>query len=427
VLALAFLASLLCGALPAWRSSRANPAEVLKDEAACVSGSGHNRKILSGLVVTQIALSLALLVSSGLLLRTLRNMNSADPGFEQDHVLTATVGLGIAGYSSEEANAIQHKMLDRAAALPGVKNAALTDWLPLSFNGKTADVYPEGYLPQLHESHQVRRAEVTGGFFPAMGIPIVAGRDFTQDDNESAPRVVIVDETAARRYWPGANPIGRHLTIFGQPYTVVGVARNAKHQFINEQTEPMVFRNFFQGHDETTVMIQTDGEPSAMVPVLEDAIRQVNTQLPIFDVRSLRETAQVSSSFAVMESTFAAIFAIIALVLSATGIYGVISYRTQLRTHEIGIRMALGASRADVGRLVLLQGMWLTALGLALGLALSFGLTRFIAQLLYGVNENDPVTVAAVALLLAVMALVACWFPAHRAMRRDPVAAIREL
>jgi predicted permease len=425
IFGLATLATVICGAFPAWRSSHVSSAEVLKDEAASVSGGGHHRRLLSGLVVTQIALSLALLVSSGLFLRTLRNMSNADPGFEQDHVLTASVGLGIAGYSDKEADAIQHKILDRVAALPGVKVAALTDWLPLSFNGRRADVYPESYVPRLHESHEVRRGDVSPGFFAALDIPIVSGRDFTRDDNETTPRVVIVDQTLAARYWPGQNPLGRHLNIFGQLFTVVGVARNSKHQFMSEQPEPMVYLNFFQNSEETTVTIRTGGDPSAIAPAVEDAIHQVNGQLAVFDVRSLRETTRLATIFPVMESTFAGIFAMIALILAATGIYGVVAYRTQLRTHEIGIRVALGASRSDVLRLVVFQGVWLTALGLALGLVLALGLTRFMAGQLYGISANDPLTVVSVVALLGMISMMASYLPALRAMRMDPVAAIR--
>jgi predicted permease len=427
VLLLALVSSAICGALPAWRASHANAAEVLKDEAANVSGSGHNRYMLSGLVAIQVALSLALLVSSGLLLRTLRNMNNADPGFKQDLVLTASVGLQIAGYPPSEENAIQHKILDRVTALPGVRVAALTDWLPLSLNGRSADVYPEGYVPRLHESHEVRRADVTPGFFQAMGIPIVAGRDFTHDDNETSPHVVIVDQTAAADYWPGANPIGRRLSIWGDLFTVIGVAKNTKHQFMNERLEPMVYLSFFPNAEETTILVWTNGEPTAYAPALEDAIHQVNGQLAVFDVRSLRETTQISSTFAVMESMFAGIFSIVALILAAAGVYGVVAYRTEMRTHEMGIRMALGASHACVLRLVFVQGLRLTLIGIALGLALSVGLTRVIAGLLYGVSANDPFTVVGAVVLLAVMSLLACFVPAYRAMRLDPVAAIREL
>jgi predicted permease len=427
ILLLIALASAICGAVPAWRSSQANPAEVIKDEATTVSGSGHNRQMLDGLVVIQIALSLALLVSCGLLLRTLRNMNTADRGFEQDHLLTASVGLGIAGYPSSEENAIQHKILDRIRALPGVKVAALTDWLPLSLNGRSVDVYPEGYVPRSQESHEVRRAGVTPGFFTAMGIPILTGRGFTLDDNETAPRVAIVDQTAAAHYWPGADPLGHRLSIGGNSFTVIGVARNSKHQFINEPPEPMVYLSFFQSSNATIVMLRTHGDPAAMAPVVEDAIHQVNNQAPVFDVRSLRETTQVSSSFAVMESTVAGIFAIIALALAVTGIYGVVAYRTRLRTHEIGIRVALGASRSAVLRLVLYSGLRLAVAGLVLGLLLALGFTRFMASLLYGVSATDPLTMVCMTVLLAIVAMLSCCLPALRATRVDPVDAIRTL
>jgi predicted permease len=425
IVLLSILATLICGAFPALRSSRVNAAEVLKEETASISG-GHNRRLLSSLVVTQIALSLALLVSSALFLRTLRNMSNADPGFRQDHILTASFGIGIAGYSDKEADPIEHKILDRVSALPGVKVAALSNWLPLSFNGRNADVYPENYVPQLHESHEVRRADVTAGYFSLMGIPITAGRDFTRDDNRTAPFVVVVDQTLANRYWHGENPIGRRVKIWGRMYTVIGVAKNSKHQFVNEPQEPMVYRSFFQNPDDPTLMVQTTGDPDSIAPAVEEAIHQVDRQLVVFDVRSLRETTRASAIFPVMASTFAGIFAIIALVLAATGIYGVISYRTQLRTHEIGIRVALGASRADVMRLVLMQGIQLTIAGLALGLALAFGLTRFIASMLYGVSPTDPKTALAVVGLLAAISMLACYLPALRAMRINPVSAIRE-
>jgi ABC-type antimicrobial peptide transport system permease subunit len=216
------------------------------------------------------------------------------------------------------------------------------------------------------------------------------------------------------------------VTIWGRMFTVIGVAKNSKHQFVNEPQEPMVYRSFFQNPDDPTLMVQTTGDPDSIAPAVEEAIHQVDRQLVVFDVRSLRETTRASAIFPVMASTFAGIFAIIALVLAATGIYGVISYRTQLRTHEIGIRVALGASRADVMRLVLMQGIQLTIAGLALGLALAFGLTRFIASMLYGVSPTDPKTALAVVGLLAAISMLACYLPALRAMRINPVSAIRE-
>ncbi len=421
------LAGMLCGALPAWRSSHAPAVEVLKAESASISGGSRNRKLLSGLVVAQIALSLPLLLCSGLFLRTLRNLAGANPGFEQDHVLTASVGLNIAGYSNDEAQLIRHKILDRVSALPGVKVASLTDWIPMTLIQKRSDAYPEGYVPHPHESLLVENAEVGPRYFESLHIPILEGREFTLDDDEKAPRVIIVDQTAARRFWPGQDPLGKRLRVWGRLFTVVGVARNSTHTFVNESPEPMVYMSFFQQGYETMVQVETEGNPADLAPAVENAIHGIDPRLPVFDVRPMRESTQMANSFAVIQSILAGMFALIGLILAVTGIYGVVAYRTQMRTHEIGIRMALGASRVDVLRLVLLQGLCLTGIGLGLGLAFALGLTRLIARLLYGIGANDPATVASVVMLLGAMSLLACYLPAHRAMRRNPVTAIREL
>jgi predicted permease len=421
------LAGMLCGALPAWRSSHAPAIEVLKAESASISGGSRNRKLLSGLVVAQIALSLPLLICSGLFLRTLRNLASANPGFEQDHILTASVGLNIVGYSDDEVRLIRHKILDRVSALPGVKVASFTDWIPMTLGHKGEDAYPEGYVPHPHESLQVYHAEVGPRYFESLHIPILEGREFTPDDGEKAPRVLILDQTAARRYWPGQDPLGKNLRVWGRLFTVVGVARNSTHMFVNESPEPMVYMSFFQQGYETIVQVETEGNPVDLAPAVENAIHEIDTRLPVFDVRPMRESTQMASIFAVIQSTLAGMFALIGLVLAVTGIYGVVAYRTQMRTHEIGVRLALGASRVDVLRLVLSQGVWLTGVGLALGLAFALGLTRLITRLLYGIGANDPVTVVSVVMLLGAMSLLACFFPAHRAIRRNPVTAIREL
>jgi predicted permease len=428
IVALAFAASILCGVFPAWRSSKVPAAEVLKDESGSISGGSRNRHLLSGLVVAQIGLSLALLVCSGLFLETLRNLSGAYPGFEQDHVLTASVGLNIAGYSSDDAKLIRRKMLDRLSALPGVTVASMTDWVPMSFTRKTADAYPEGYAPKPHESLEVRRAGVSPRYFETLGIPFVEGRDFTLADDDKAPNVLIVDETTANRYWPGQDPLGKKLSLWNHRlFTVVGVVKNTKHQFLSERPEPMIYLSYLQGGDnETIFQVKTKGNPADRAAAVEEAIQGIDRGIPVFDVRTMRETTQMARIFAVMQSTFAGMFAVIALILAATGVYGVVAYRTQLRTHEIGIRVALGASRADVLKLVLLQGLWLTAIGLTLGLVLAFGLTRLIADLLYGVSAYDAATVLGVVVVLGGMSLVACYLPARRAMRADPVAAIRE-
>ena len=425
IVVLAVLASVLSGAFPAWRSSNVPASEALKDESASISAGTHNRRLLSGLVVAQISLSLALLVISGLFLETLRNLSAGDPGFKQDHVLTVSVGLATAGYSRDEMDAICHKILDRVAVLPTVTVASLADWVPMNFNRKTDDAYPEGYAPRPHESLEVLHAEVAPRYFETLEVPILEGRDFAPYDDRKAPLVAIVDQTAAKRFWPGQDPIGKKLHIGNSVAAVIGLVKNTKHQFMNERPAPMVYMSYFQRGFETIVQVRTQGNPNDIAPAVENAIHEIDGRMPVFDVRSMRETTQMASTFAVMQSTFAGILAMIALILATTGIYGVVAYRTAFRTHEIGIRVALGASPGDILRLVLLQGLSLTAIGLSLGLALSFSLTRFIAAFLYGVGANDPLTVIVVVVLLAAMSLLACYFPARRAMRVDPVAAIR--
>ena len=311
--------------------------------------------------------------------------------------------------------------------MPGVSVASLTDWVPFNFTRKTVDAYPEGYAPRPHESLELRRADVTAGYFQTMGMQVISGSDFTRDDARRRRACWLWIKRRQTSIGPDRTRWANVLSLGTDPFTVVGVVKNIKHQFMNERPEPMVFMSYFQEPDsELVVQTRTRANPEEIATAVEQAIHEVDARLPVFDVHTLRETTQMSSIFAVMQSTFAGMFAMIALILAATGIYGVVAYRTQLRTHEIGIRVALGASRTDVLRLVLMQGIRLTVAGLLLGLALAIGLTRLIAGSLYGVSATDPMTMFAVVALLGVMALLACYLPALRAMRIDPVTAIRE-
>jgi predicted permease len=288
------------------------------------------------------------------------------------------------------------------------------------------DAFPEGYVPKPHESVEVRRVSVTAGYFDTMKIPIAQGRPFTPEDGDKAPRVAIVDQTMANHFWPGQVPLGRHVSIYGNPYTVVGVARNSVHHKMSESPEPMVYLSFLQmAGPQTIIHVRTKGDPQFAAPAVEQAVHELNAMLPVFDVRTLEQSTQVANMFALMETTFAGAFGFLALVLAASGIYGVMAYRTQLRTREIGIRVALGASRANVLNMVLSQGLLLTGLGLSLGLAMSLILTRFLRGQLYGVSATDPLTVVCVTALLSLIAIAACYLPAFKAMRVDPVAAMR--
>jgi predicted permease len=426
LLVIAVGVGVLCGALPALRSSHITPAELLRQESASLSSGSHNHRIFSGLVVAQVALSVALLVCAGLFLRTLQNTTTAYPGFDQDHVLTATIGLDI-GYSREEIQQFQKKILARARELPGLTQVSLTDWLPESLTRKTADAWPENYVPQPHESGEVTRADVSAGYFETLRIPLLEGRAFTDADDAKAPLVVIVDQTAAAHYWPRKDPLGQRMRMGNSLYTVVGVAKNSAHFSVDEKREPMIYNSILQeGGPETILQVRTRGDPEAVAPMVVEAIHKINPQWLVYDVRPLRQTAQISSTFSVMRSTLASAFALLSLVLAASGIYGLLAYRTQMRTHEIGIRIAVGAGRRDVLWLILRQGLGLAALGIALGIVLALALTRLISSQLYGVSPADPVILVLVTLLLAVLAGAASALPALRAMHIDPVDAIHE-
>jgi predicted permease len=412
--------------MPAWRSSRVSPAEALKEEAGSVSSSASNQLMLSGLVVAQIALSLTLMITAGLFMRTLRNTSAADPGFDRSHVLLASVDLESAGYSWAGAKTFERNLLLKLQALPGVESAAVSDWVPLSFTRGSVDALPEGYVPKPHESMEVRNASVSADYFQTMKIPMLQGRHFTQQDEEGAPRVAIVDETMANHFWPGQYPLGKRMRMYNSWFTVVGVAKNTTHQNMNEAPEPLVYLSNFQFSGRQVIFhLRTSGNPELLASPVEQAVHEMDSRLPVFDVRTLEQSTQIANMFAMIEATFASAFGFLALILAASGIYGVMAYRTQLRTHEIGIRVALGASRPDVLGLVLKQGLRLTAIGVLLGLGLSLLLTRFLRGLLFGVSAMDPLTVLAVTALLFLIAVVASYLPGLKAMRTDPVAAIR--
>ena len=427
ILLLAVIASVICGALPAWKSSRVPTAEVLKEEAASVSSGSRHRLLLDGLVVGQIALSLSLLIAAGLFLRTLRNASDTDPGFDEAKVLLSSIELPSAGYSAADARVFQRELLAKLEAMPGVSSAALSDWVPLSFTRGSVDAFPEGYAPKPHESMEIRRASVSDGYFETVKIALLQGREFTWNDSEGAPLVAIVDETMTNRFWPRQFPLGKRMRIGDKWFTVIGVAKNTKHQRMNEPPESLVYFSLFQVPAfETIIHVRTKGDPYQFAARIERAVHELNSKLPVFDVRSLADSTQMGIMFEKIETTFAGAFALIALVLAASGIYGVVAYRTELRTHEIGIRIALGASRSNVLRLVLRQGMVLEVIGLAAGLALSLLFTQFLRGLLYGVSVRDPLTVISFTAILSFVAFAACYLPALKAMRIDPMTAIRE-
>jgi predicted permease len=351
-----------------------------------------------------------------------------NPGFNSHNVLIASYDLFTAGYSEEKGAAFDRQLVEKLETVPGVQSVALSSRVPLGFGGGSTAVNPEGYVSQANESMETQVAIITPNYFQTMQIPIVKGRDFTLQDNKSAQRVVIVSETFVNRYWPNQEAVGKQLNsdLTHEWFRVVGVARDSKVNGLNEKPTPFLYLPLYQVYRATMIInARTTGDPLALGKTLERTIHELNADLVVFDITTLELREQVASFGQRVAGTFVGAFGLLALVLAAVGIYGVTSYTTRQRTHEIGIRMALGASKQDILRLVLGHGLRLTLLGVGLGLGFSFWLTRYLGSQLLGVTSTDAVTFSSVAILLCVVALFACFIPARRAMRVDPMVALR--
>ena len=427
-IAVSILAAIIFGIFPALRSSSLPVQSVLKEEATSVSLTLHKSRLLSGLVVAQISLSLVLLVCAGLFTRSLQKAQQSDPGFEASHLLLTSYELSPAGYTRATGAAFDRQVLDRLSALPGVESVTLADFSPLSFSIHSDYLQIEGYVPQPYESMEISRAIVGPNYFRTLRTSVISGREFTAADTAESQLVAVVNQAFVDRYWPGANALGKQVTDGGDRFTVVGVARNAKYRLLTSPTEPVIYLPNYQAYSpthDTTIHLRTTGDPRTMASSVEETIHQLNRELPLFNVNPLSVTMQLGTLFGRVAATFAASFGFLAMVLAAVGVYGVVAYTTRQRAREVGIRMALGAEKGDIYRLVLGQGFRLTLAGLVVGTALGLAFTRLLKAQLFGVSETDAITFASVGLLLAVVALLACHIPARRATRVDPMVALR--
>ena len=423
---IAILSATIFGILPGLRTSSLAPITVLKEEAGSMSGGIRKSRLSRALVVAQLSLSLLLLICGGLFARSLQNAQRLDPGFDPNRVLLASYDLGPAGYSEAQGIAFHRQLLLRLQTLPGVESVTLADFSPLSFTLHTDIVQADGYVPQPRESMEIDRANVGPNYFRTMRTPLEAGREFTEQDGEKAQPVAIVNQEFADRYWPGQDPLGKRIHVSGQWFTVVGVARNGKYRRLVYAPEPVVFLPLFQAYyDLVMIHARVSGDPQAYAAAVERTVHELNADLPVFGVTTLKSSMQMGSVSERVAGAFAGAFGLLALILAAVGIYGLIAYTTRQRTHEIAIRIALGARRADVVWLVLGQGLLLTMTGLAVGIAVSLALTRYLKSVLFGVTATDLMTYAAVALLLCLVSLVACFIPARRATKVDPMEALR--
>jgi predicted permease len=424
--AVSILTAVVSGIVPALRASSLSPITVLKDEALNASGGLHKSRLSGGLVVAQVALSLLLLACAGLFVRSLQKAQQADPGFDPNHVFLASFDLDPMGYTDKTGMEFQRQLLERLNALPGVQSATLADFSPLGFSIHSDGVLPEGYVPRVHESIEVDRGKVGPGYLQTLRTPLISGRDFTAQDNASTLSVVVVNQAFVDRYWPGQNAIGKRVQSFDKWYTVVGVAANGKYRRLVYDPAPLVLFPLLQRYDNLVILhVRTNGEPQAIASAVERTVHGLNPDLPLFNETTLKQNMKMGSVFERIAVVFAGSFGLLALVLAAVGIYGVVSYTTRQRTHEIGIRMALGAGKADVFQQVIGQGLRLTLAGLAVGLAVSLIVTRFLQGMLFGVGAADWLTFATVALVLCLVALVACFVPARRAASVDPMQALR--
>jgi predicted permease len=425
---ISLLTAAMSGVLPALRASRlaVAPLSALKDEALSTSGGIHKSRLAGGLVVGQIALSTLLLVCAGLLVSSQQKAQESHPGFDPSHVFLATLDLQPTGYSVAQGIEFDKQLLARLKSLPGVESVTLGDFSPLNYTIRTDFIQPEGYVPGKNESMEVDRGVAGPEYLRTVRTALLEGRDFTERDNASTEPVSIINKALADRYWPGQDAIGKRLKVSRQWTTVVGVAANGKYRRLVYDTAPLVLLPMLQSYrTDQIVYVRVAGDPMACASAVERTVHGLNSDLPLFNKTTLAANMRMGNAFERIAAAFSGSFGLVALILAAIGVYGVVAYATKQRTHEIGIRMALGAGKRDIFRQVLGRGLHLAGLGLVLGLMISFALTRYLRGMLYGVGTADWLTFVMVAIVLCVATLIACFVPARRAASIDPMQALR--
>jgi len=429
-LIVSLITGIVFGLAPAMQSSKPDLVQALKGESA-VHGKAHKKYGLRNLlVIFQVALSLVLLIGAGLFVRSLQNANSIDLGFQSSNVLLTSFDLHLSGYNSANGRGFYEQLLDRGKSLPGVRNATLASVVPLGLDDQSRRaVLIENRLYAPGEDNELYFNVVGPDYFQTLGIPVLQGRDFTKQDREGAPGVVIVNETMARRFWPGENPIGKRLRLGGEGssyLSVIGVVKDSKYLTLGELPQPYYFLPFLQHYEpRMTLHMRAAGDPKGLISAIRHETQLLNASLPIFDIKTLSEHLSTSLFVARVAASLTGFFGLLAVTLASIGLYGVISYFVTQRTKDIGILAALGASPSDILKLVLGQGMTLALVGLGIGLSISFAVTRLLKTFLYGVASTDLVTFSLVSALLAGIAFLACYIPAGRAMRIDPSIALR--
>jgi predicted permease len=418
---------MLFALVPAIQASHIDLSGALKTEGGGVVRSSNRSRLRSGLVLVQVSLSFVLLAGTGLLLQSLQRMQKTSPGFSTD-VIVSGVDLVSAGYNLERAKTFDIQLLDRVREIPGVESATLSRLMPFSYaNFSSAPLAIDGYQPAPDEQLNSSYLEVGEDYFKTLGIPIVAGREFQRTDDEDAVPVAIINETMAAKYWPGKDPMGQRLKVKDRWLQIVGVARNVKYE--NKLELPRTFfylpmrQNFLESN---ALLIRTRETPGAIRNALAREVHALDLNLAPTAPFRVAEQVDRKGYTQQLAATLIAIFGAMALFLAAIGLYAVISYSVSQSTRELGLRMALGAGVKDLLGMVMSHGLRLTAAGIVIGAVAAVVLTRLMGNLLYNVSPRDPIAFGAAFIILLVVALIACFLPAWRATRIDPVQALHE-
>ena len=431
-LGVSIAAGAIFGLAPALQATRPNLVGTLKDTAA--QGGAARTRLRSVLVVAQIAISLVVLIAAGLVVRTLQQLQTMNPGFDPQNALTMSFDLGLQGYDDARGQQFYRQLMDRVRSLPGVEAAAVSSYIPLSLNYNSRNVFVEGKPAERGDNAPLAMNASAGpDYFKTMRTPILQGREFTDQDGEKSERVAIVNETFVRRLMPElqntAEAVGKRFSFHGPdgPFRrIVGVAKAGKYFNIAEDPRAFIWTPMTQDYQSNGMLIvRTKGNPEHMFASVRAQVQSLDGNLPLYDVKTLTEHMRFALFPAKVAATVLGVFGLVALMLSAIGVYGITSYAVAQRTHEIGIRLALGAQLGDVLRLVLRHGLKLTIIGAAIGLIGAYLATRAITSVLYGVSATDPLTFGVVSFLLIGVALIACYVPARRATKVEPLVALR--
>jgi predicted permease len=427
-LGLSLLTGILFGLVPTLQLSTANLHESLKEGGRETLGAGRSR-LRSSLVVAEMALALILMTGAGLMLKSFARVLDVDPGFNADKVLTVQIGLPPSYSQPAQRLTFYQQLFARLEALPGVEAAGGATRLPLR-EGVSTKLEIEGRPVAAGERPEVEFRRASLSYFRAMGVPLRQGRTFTEQDGPDAQPVVVINEAGARRFWPGEDAVGKRVRFLGtvqEPWsTVIGVIGNIKHFGLDTEPRPEVYITFAQGPPVTPLLaIRTSVDPSSLIAAVRRELRSLEPKLVMYNFAPMTELVTDSLTERRFNTMLIGVFAVLALALAAVGVYGVMSYLVRQRTHEIGIRMALGAERGDILRLVVGHGMVLVLAGVGIGLVGAFGLTRIMSGLLFGVSATDPTTFVGGSVVLALVALLASYLPARRATKVDPMVALR--